>query len=270
MPPVAIHRDYDARRASPLYHFAAGIRFFFAGLPLLFRHPALLGLSLLPVLLTLIAIGSIGAASIYAAGRYFGGELRLITQALVLLAVLLLGYVIYLPLARVLLAPFSEALSRRAHLVATGARMSRPAGGWARAMLEGLKLVLLQMVVGVLALAASLIFPPIGAPIGVLTAIFIVGLDYLDVPLSARGLKLREKLALVWRHKSAAAGFGLAGYLLLLIPIVNLFSLPVGVIGATLLATRLPQTSDLRRQTTDHRHQTLGAGSPGPNPKSEV
>ena len=49
-----------------------------------------------------------------------------------------------------------------------------------------------------------------------------------------RGLKLREKLKIIGRHKSLALGFGMAGYVMLVIPIVNLFSLPVGVVGATL------------------------------------
>jgi uncharacterized protein involved in cysteine biosynthesis len=43
----------------------------------------------------------------------------------------------------------------------------------------------------------------------------------------------------IWRNKSLAIGFGAAAYLLLLIPVVNLLSLPVGVIGATLLTDAL-------------------------------
>ena len=47
-------------------------------------------------------------------------------------------------------------------------------------------------------------------------------------------MKLREKLRIIGKHKSLALGFGMAGYIMLVIPIVNLFSLPVGVVGATL------------------------------------
>jgi CysZ protein len=106
-------------------------------------------------------------------------------------------------------------------------------------MAEGVKLVVFQLVITLIALALGFLFPPIGAPIGILVAVFLSGLDFLDVPLSARGLPLRKKLRLVGRNKSLALGFGAASYLMLLIPGINLLSLPVGVIGATLLTDRL-------------------------------
>jgi CysZ protein len=89
------------------------------------------------------------------------------------------------------------------------------------------------------ALALGFIFPPVGAPLGILVAVFLSGLDFLDVPLSARGMPLRKKLGIIGRNKSLALGFGAASYLVLLIPGVNLLLLPVGVIGATLLTDQL-------------------------------
>lgn len=239
---MSSRRPYNPRAANPLYHFTQGLRFFFAGLPLLFRHPALLGLSLIPILCTLLLLIALAFGGAWLVGGLIedalGAQLRTFAQAVVVVLALLLGYFLYLPLARVLLAPFSEALSRRAHTITTGAHY-RSDANWARAMWEGLKLVLMQLSVLLAAFVVSIIIPPIGAPLGILVAILVCGLDFMDVPLSARGLPLRKKLGVLWQHKALALGFGAAAYLLLFLPFINLLALPVGVIGATLLTDQL-------------------------------
>jgi CysZ protein len=207
------------------------------------RHPSLLLLSLIPIALTVVLLLLLAFGCAWLIGQLTTGlipdDLRRLAQAVIFILALLLGYFIYLPVARVLLAPFSEALSRKAHLISTSGVGWRSDRGWARAMAEGVKLVVFQLVITLIALALGFLFPPIGAPIGILVAVFLSGLDFLDVPLSARGLPLRKKLRLVGRNKSLALGFGAASYLMLLIPGINLLSLPVGVIGATLLTDRL-------------------------------
>lgn len=210
---------------------------------MLVRHPALFGLSLIPILLTIILLFSMAAGAAWLVGSMvadaLGDDLRLLAQALTFVLAMMLGYFLYLPVARVVLAPIAEALSRKAHAINTGAAVSQSGPGWARAMWEGLKLVMFQLVIALAAFALGLIFPPIGAPLGVVVAVFLCGLDFFDVSLSARGLRLGRKLGVVWRNKGLAVGFGAAAYLMLLIPLVNLLSLPVGVIGATLLTDSL-------------------------------
>jgi len=214
------------------------MRFFFAGLRMFVRHPSLLMLSLIPIGLTVVLLLLLAFGCAWLIGQLIAGsipgDLRLFAQAMVFILALLLGYFIYLPLARVVLAPFSEALSRKTHSISTGGGW-RSGAGWARAIIEGVKLAVFHLAVALTALALGFAFPPIGAPLGVLVAVFLGGLDFLDVPLSARGLPLRKKLGLIGRYKSLALGFGAASYLMLLIPGINLLSLPVGVIGATLL-----------------------------------
>ncbi|HZS04884.1 MAG TPA: EI24 domain-containing protein [Blastocatellia bacterium] len=237
---------YNPRAANPVYHFISGLRFFFAGWSLLFRNPALLGLSLIPIALTVLMLIALAFGCVWLVGRMFAGEpspfgepLRVAAQALIFLLVLFFGYLLYLPVARVLLAPFSEALSRRAHVIIYGTELPPSGQGMLRAMWEGAKLVALQLVVAVVALIVSLLFPVIGPVIGLVLGSIFCSLDFLDVPLSARGWPLKTKLSLWGQHKSLALGFGIAGYLLLLIPLINLLTLPVGVIGATALAGRI-------------------------------
>jgi len=240
---VSTNHNYDKRATNPFYHIVWGVRFFFLGMRTLVRNPDLLSLSLVPMLLTLALLMGLILGAAWAVGWLIGAavrvEIRIVAQFLTLLLTFLIAYFLYLPVARVLLAPFAEALSRKACAIDTGRTIRQNGQGWARAMLEGLKLVIFQAAVALAALALGLAFPPVGAPAGVAVAIFLGGLDFFDVPLSTRGLRLRKKLGLIWRNKSLALGFGAAAYLMLLIPVINMLALPVGVVGATLLIDAL-------------------------------
>jgi hypothetical protein len=160
--------SYNNRITNPFYHIAWGVRFFLAGARALVRHPDLLGLSLVPILLTVVLLVALAVAGAWIAGRLLvnvvGADLRVFAQALVFLLALMIGYFLYLPVARVLLAPFAEALSRKTRLINTSEAVRQQNLGWARAMWEGLKLVAFQSVVAAAALALSLFFPPVGAP----------------------------------------------------------------------------------------------------------
>jgi CysZ protein len=237
------NHNYDNRVTNPLYHIVWGVRFFFSGMRTLIRNPVLISLSLVPMLLTLALLLGLAVAGAWMVGRFLvdilSVEWRIAAQILMFMLALLIAYFLYLPVARVLLAPFAEALSRRTHAINAGQAMRQNNQGWARAMWEGLKLVMFQLVVALAALALGLAFPPVGAPVGIAVAIFLGGLDFFDIPLSTRGLRLRKKLRVIWRNKSLAIGFGAAAYLMLLIPVINMMALPVGVVGATLLIDSL-------------------------------
>jgi CysZ protein len=253
---VSTNQNYDYRAANPFYHIVWGVRFFFLGMRTLVRNPDLLSLSLVPMLLTLVLLMGLIIGAAWAVGRLIGDavrvEIRIVAQALMFLLTLLIAYFLYLPVARVLLAPFAESLSRRARAVTTGRTIRQNGQGWARAMLEALKLVIFQVSVALAALALGLAFPPVGVPVGVAVAIFLGGLDFFDIPLSTRGLRLRKKLGVIWRNKSLTLGFGAAAYLMLLIPVINMLALPVGVVGATLLIDAL-EFEDRESKIEDRR-----------------
>lgn len=229
-----------------------GAKYFFAGLSLLYRQRQLLWLSLVPISLTIVMLVALAAFFAWIVGSLFiaiamflatlAGEPKAISPQVELtlqtwsfLLGLFLASTFYLPLARVLLAPFSETLCRKTHALTHAGVRYQSSLGWARAMWEGLKLVALQLVVLLVGLVISFGLPVIGHLFLMLLTMVLCGMDYLDVPLSARGLSLRAKLNLLWEHKLLACGFAAAGYVLLYIPVVNILSLPVGVIGATLL-----------------------------------
>lgn len=246
---ASITHRYNPHAAGPIYHLGWGIRFFFAGLGMIIRHPALLGLSLIPIVATGVLLVAMALGIAWFFGRLlagvFDGQARLVIQVMVFALVLMVSYFLYLPLARVVLAPFAEALSRKTHAINTGAKYSSDSNWW-RAIREGVKIVMLHVLIGLAAATVGVAFPPIGAPVGVAVAVFLCGLDFFDVPLAARGLPLGEKLKVIFGNKFLTLGFGIAAYLMLLIPGVNLLSLPVGIIGATLITDQIDQNSGSR------------------------
>jgi uncharacterized protein involved in cysteine biosynthesis len=246
---VSTNHSYDNQSRNPLYQIVWGVRFFFMGMRTLVRNPELLRLSMIPMLLTLVLLMGLIVGAAWVVGHLIGDavrvEVRILAQVLAFALTFLIAYFLYLPVARVLLAPFAEALSRRTRVINAGnKRRTIDQGqeiqqGWIRAMWDGLKVVIFQAAVALAALALGFVFPPVGAPVGIAVAIFFSGLDFFDIPLSTRGLKLRKKLGVIWRNKSLALGFGAAAYLMLLIPVINMLALPVGVVGATLLIEAL-------------------------------
>src|SRR5262245_51583361 len=90
----------------------------------LVRIPALLSLSMIPMLLTLVLLMGLifGAALLvgWLIGDAIRYELRIAAQVLMFALTLLIAYFLYMPVARVLLAPFAEALSRKTHAISSG------------------------------------------------------------------------------------------------------------------------------------------------------
>lgn len=244
--------------ASTIDQLWLGAKYFFAGLTLLRHQRQLLWLSLVPLALTflmlvvlalffawivgslLVAIATF-LATLAGEPKAISPQLTLTLQTWSFLLGLFLASTFYLPLARVLLAPFSEALCRKTHELTHAGVRYQSSLGWARAMWEGLKLVALQIVVLLVGLVISFGLPVIGHLFLMLLTMVLCGMDYLDVPLSARGLPMRTKLSLLWEHKRLVCGFAAVGYVLLYIPLINIMSLPVGVIGATLLTDQWPE-----------------------------
>ena len=208
---------------------------------MLFRYPKLFGLALIPLLLTVVVLIGLAWGSAWLIGQWlqqYGGiesEGRLFVQAFALLSVLFVAYLVYLPLTRIFLAPFSEKLSHKTSEISGVTSMTESELGFFKSIWEGVKLVVVQLVLVVLVLILTLFFAPVGVPLGIFMTICFCGIDFVDVPLSMHGLSLRQKLNFMWRSRARVFGFAVAAYLLLHIPIVNLLALPVGVIGATLL-----------------------------------
>lgn len=76
-------------------------------------------------------------------------------------------------------------------------------------------------------------------PLKVIVSAFCLAWNLFDYPLTLRGIRMRDRFALVMSHKSAALGFGLAFALLFWFPCFGILMLPVGVVAATSLLWRM-------------------------------
>lgn len=220
-----------------------GVGFYLSGVKMLRRHPSLLAISLIPIGATVLLLLGLATAAAWGIGELTNGLLsgpwRYLAQAIILILGLLIGWFIYLPLARILLAPFAESLSRRTMRI-VGDEPTTAVDNW-RALREGARLVALQIVITLAGMALSALFPPVAIPIGLTLAVMMASLDFIDVPLSVSGWSLRQKLALLGHNKALTAGFGAAACASLLVPGLNLLLLPAGIIGATLLSRSITE-----------------------------
>jgi len=69
---------------------------------------------------------------------------------------------------------------------------------------------------------------------GLITSTLLVCLDFFDPPLERRRLGFRQKLKTVLYYLPASASFGLVCLLAVSVPIVNLVSIPICMVGGTL------------------------------------
>lgn len=212
---------------------------------MLFRYPRLFGLAIIPIVLTVVFLIGLAGAGAWWIGRgleqseMLPADGRLLLQALTMLLVFFIAYLIYLPLTRIFLAPFSEKLSRKTTELNGNSNKNDSNLGVFKSIWEGVKLVTLQFILVGIILLVTLFFPPIGVPVGIFMTICFCGVDLVDVPLSVNGMSFRQKVRFWWGNRAMVLGFAVAAYLLLHVPLVNLLALPVGVIGGTLLVNHI-------------------------------
>ena len=152
----------------------------------------------------------------------------------------------------ILAAPFNDALSEAIEQRETGVPVA--AFSWTKlaadlgrtVRLESLKLGCYFAVMGPMFLLSWLV-PGVGNVIyilfgGLFTAAYFA-LDYIDWPASRRGQGIRKRLSLLRSRPWLMLGFGLAVWMLMLIPFLNLWFMPAAVAGGTRLFLDLEHRS---------------------------
>lgn len=149
--------------------------------------------------------------------------------------------------APIVAAPFNEMLGEEVELRELGkpvppfswARLRRDLGRTVR--LEATK-VLLYLAIVVPITVAGFFSGPLSVLASGLAFAFTVAyfaLDYIDGPLSRRNVGVRRRFGLITEHPAAMFGFGIGVWMLLLVPVLNLFFMPAAVVGGTRLCLRL-------------------------------
>jgi CysZ protein len=149
-------------------------------------------------------------------------------------------------LALVLTPPLSApALERIVGIVEAdlGAR-PRPALGWLEEVACGFRALaagaMFAVPVAALLWLVDVVFPPaavVTTPLKILTTALLVAWNLIDYPLTLRGMRVRERLALVRAQWPSFVGFGLGFTAAFWIPCSGIVLLPVGVVAATRLAS---------------------------------
>ncbi len=245
--------------------FARGLSYALRGAHFVyFSHPRLARYWLAPILITGGALLSAfyGAGTLYddlgdavwslfpqsweEATGFVGGlvtALRWLIELVSGILIALFGLVLVFLLSSVVAAPFNDALSEAVEHILTGGQA--PPFSFGRMMadivrtirLEVGKVLLYAVIIGPMFLA-SFFIPGVGQVISIvgfaLTAIYL-GVDYIDWPAARRNWSVGDRVAFTKRQLPAVAGFGTGVWVLLFIPLVNLFFMPAAVAGGTML-----------------------------------
>ena len=249
---------------SPL-GFVRGLSYAFRGMRFVyFQHPGLARYWLFPVVITGVALFGV----FYGAGSYYDDlgdavwswmpaswdeatgwvgtllvALRWFIDLLLGLLLTLFGLVLVVILSSIVAAPFNDALSEAVEHILTGEpappfSFKRMVADIVRTIrLEVLKVLVYAAVVGPMFLA-SFFVPGVGQIISLvgfaLTAVYL-GIDYVDWPAARRNWSVAERVTFARQRLAAVAGFGTGVWVLLFVPLVNLFFMPAAVAGGTML-----------------------------------
>jgi len=229
---------------SKFSEFVRGFTTPFRALQKIFEHPKLIFLSLFPALLTLFVL----AFCIYAvltgawafghawlqnlAGTYTGVATGILTFIVGFFTFYLMFQSIGILLSLVA-SPFNDWLAEETERACGRKPISLNFGILIRVFFLDLRKTIFTLISGIalwfLALVPGLgIFSPIGFAL-------ITTLTFISYPQSRRQLGLIECLHWMKSHLAASLGFGFSTLLLMSIPVVNAFALPLSVVGGTLL-----------------------------------
>jgi CysZ protein len=241
--------------APTLGDFLRGLALPFRAVRIMVSTPKLLGLSLLSGLVT---AGLLAAIVVFFWPRAFGwadgligtGGWRGVASAVVgFLFFSLASFLSALTLPNVVLAPLQDPLSEATE-ERCGDFMSPPfeLGRTVRGTVESLGHTLLRLVTQLLGIALLLplnLIPGAGsvawAVLGSMWSMFCLSVEHLSNPMARHLYPFGQVLAALRRRLTLALGFGAALYVMLWVPVLNFFLMPVAVVAGTLLYRALRQ-----------------------------
>lgn len=242
--------------AGVLREFFSGVRLLGSGLRLWITAPRLMLIGALPALLvTVLYLAGLvllalnldaiaGWLTPFAAGwqEPFRGAVRIAAALAVLAATALLAVYTFVALTLVVGDPFYERIWRAVEKRLGDAPSDTDSPFWPsvlRGAAEALRLLALTAVIGVLLFAGGFI-PVVGQTVVPVLAALVGGwflaIELTGFAFEARGLRLRERRRALGARRARTLGFGVATYLVFLVPLGAVIVMPAAVAGATVLA----------------------------------
>lgn len=236
--------------------FLTGAGLLGRGLGLVLRHPRMLGLGLIPALIsTILYVGVIVTLVVYlpdlsAAVTWFADDWpafwRGTARAVAGLALLglsgLFGVLTFTAVTLLIGDPFYEKISglveERFGGVPDEVEVSL-GRSLARSLVDSLRLVGLSLLFGLPLFAAGFI-PLVGQTvvpvIGGAIAGWLLAVELTGVSFQRRGRRLRDRRAALRTRRPLALGFGVAVFVCFLVPLGAVLLMPAAVAGGTLLS----------------------------------
>lgn len=234
--------------------FLFGFTYPFRSLKFFFSHKVLIKYSIAPMLINLFIYGSIFILTyswlMGSLEKWLGIEnteagfwLRFLHTALLIIGFLLTLFVCYLLftiLGNIVTAPFNEEISQRVEEIVTG-RKEHEMGFWEDAYIsikgEVQKLLFYFSILFFIFLLN--LVPVIGSVVstvlGFIFSCFYNALDFLDYPMTRKKMRFRDKLKITRKGKLVTYGFGVTAFLMMFLPVVNVFMKPILVAAGTSL-----------------------------------
>tara|TARA_B100000686_G_scaffold280347_1_gene301438 strand:+ start:458 stop:1300 length:843 start_codon:yes stop_codon:yes gene_type:complete len=229
----------------------------------LMQHPKLWPWAIAPALINLLVFVATLFLTLPAASSGFGGLWAMpeivawydyglialwgIVYLLVMVLTVILSYMGAMMIGGVIASPFNDKLSEETEKILLGDLFCEIDGGSflpsllksmaSSAVVAGMyfaimaPMLLLHLIPGVGSVAYTLIGGVVGG--------YFVALEYSDTLLERRRTPFRMKLGRVWQERPFTVGFGVGTSLMLAIPVVNFFCLPIAVIAGTAVGTAL-------------------------------
>jgi CysZ protein len=208
--------------------------------------PALIVLVLYAVALTFLGLylsDLVNAASPFADHWSSGlrDTTRVLMGVLIFAAAVMISIVTFTGVTLVVGEPFYEGISTRVEESSGGLPPDANVPLW-RQLVRGLgDAIFVGLITGLFAVLFFILgfLPAVGQTVVPVIAACVSGyfltLELTSIPLERRGLRRREKFALLRRNRSLSVGFGAAVFVVFLIPLGAVLAMPGAVAGGTLL-----------------------------------
>jgi len=235
-------------------NFIYGFFYPFKSIKLFFRHPKLIGYSIVPIVINLIIYGAIffytynwisgkseDALSGNVSNQILFGIIQYFLKVFYFILVLIICYFLFIIFGGIISAPFNEKISKYIEENIFNVKVNAELPFFkdvAASIAAELKKILFYFSI-IIPLILIEFIPMIGAVItlvfGTLFSFFYNALDYLDYPLTRRMAGFREKLKIVNSKRMLSYGFGAMAFILTFIPVINVFMNPILVAAGTSL-----------------------------------
>jgi CysZ protein len=228
------------------------------GLGLVLRRPKLLGLGLVPALISGLLYGTALfflidylpelSSSVTWFADDWSESVREVTRVLAGVALLgvsgLLGVLTFTAVTLLIGDPFYERISELVEDEFGGVPGEVEVGFWPslrRSLVDSLRLISLSILIGIplfllgfLPVVGQTVIPVLGGAIGG----WLLAVELTGVPFQRRGQRLRHRRAVLAANRPLALGFGVAVFCCFLIPLGAILLMPAAIAGATLLARK--------------------------------